>query len=96
MREGRNDVDVLIVGAGFADLYALYKIRRMGLEALALEAAPSVGGTLVCELDAITRRRSAFRLSELGSCSAGFDTKTKIPLFKGVLIFGRFQPILMS
>jgi cation diffusion facilitator CzcD-associated flavoprotein CzcO len=45
MREGRNDVDVLIVGAGFAGLYALYKIRRMGLEALALEAAPSVGGT---------------------------------------------------
>jgi len=45
MREGRNDVDVLIVGAGFAGLYALYKIRCMGLEALALEAAPSVGGT---------------------------------------------------
>lgn len=45
MSEGRPEVDVLIVGAGFAGLYALYKIRRMGLEALALEAAPSVGGT---------------------------------------------------
>jgi cyclohexanone monooxygenase len=37
--------DVLIVGAGFAGLYALYKMRRSGLTALALEAAPSVGGT---------------------------------------------------
>ncbi len=35
----------MIIGAGFAGLYALYKIRRMGLEALALEAAASVGGT---------------------------------------------------
>src|SRR6516165_305234 len=45
MSEGRKEVDVLIVGAGFAGLYALYKIRHMGLEALALEATPSVGGT---------------------------------------------------
>jgi glycine/D-amino acid oxidase-like deaminating enzyme len=45
MSKGRTEVDVLIIGAGFAGLYALYKIRRMGLEALALEAAASVGGT---------------------------------------------------
>jgi cyclohexanone monooxygenase len=38
-------LDVLIVGAGFGGLYALYKLRGMGLEALALEAAESVGGT---------------------------------------------------
>ena len=38
-------VDVLIVGAGFGGLYALYKLRAMGLAALVLEAAPSVGGT---------------------------------------------------
>ncbi len=37
--------DVLIVGAGFGGLYALYKLRGMGLEVLALEAAESVGGT---------------------------------------------------
>jgi cyclohexanone monooxygenase len=38
-------LDVLIVGAGFGGLYALWKLRGMGLTALALEAAPSVGGT---------------------------------------------------
>ncbi|HUN68995.1 MAG TPA: NAD(P)/FAD-dependent oxidoreductase [Burkholderiales bacterium] len=40
-----SKLDVLIVGAGFAGLYMLYKARRMGLDALAVEAAPSVGGT---------------------------------------------------
>ena len=38
-------LDVLIVGAGFGGLYALYKARSMGLAALAVDAAPSVGGT---------------------------------------------------
>ncbi len=38
-------LDVLIVGAGFGGLYALYKLRGMGLDTLALEAAESVGGT---------------------------------------------------
>jgi cyclohexanone monooxygenase len=38
-------VDMLIVGAGFAGLYMLHKARRMGLEAVVLEASPSVGGT---------------------------------------------------
>jgi cation diffusion facilitator CzcD-associated flavoprotein CzcO len=38
-------LDVLIVGAGFAGLYMLYKARRMGLKALVVEAAASVGGT---------------------------------------------------
>lgn len=38
-------LDVLIVGAGFAGLYMLHKARGMGLSALALDAAASVGGT---------------------------------------------------
>ena len=38
-------LDVLIVGAGLGGLYALHKLRGMGLATLALEAAPSVGGT---------------------------------------------------
>lgn len=37
--------DLLIVGAGFAGLYMLHKARRQGLDALAIDAAPSVGGT---------------------------------------------------
>jgi cyclohexanone monooxygenase len=38
-------VDLLIVGAGFAGLYMLYKARRQGLSAQVIEAADSVGGT---------------------------------------------------
>jgi cyclohexanone monooxygenase len=38
-------LDLLIVGAGFGGLYMLIKARRMGLKALVIEAAPSVGGT---------------------------------------------------
>jgi cation diffusion facilitator CzcD-associated flavoprotein CzcO len=41
----RRPLDMLIVGAGFGGLYALHKARSMGLAALALDAAPSVGGT---------------------------------------------------
>ena len=38
-------IDVLIVGAGFAGLYMLYKARRMGLKAQIIEAAAGIGGT---------------------------------------------------
>ena len=33
--------DVLIVGAGFAGMYAIYRFRQQGLEPLALEAGPT-------------------------------------------------------
>jgi cyclohexanone monooxygenase len=36
---------VLVVGAGFAGLYLLHRLRAMGLSALAVEAADDVGGT---------------------------------------------------
>ncbi len=38
-------VDVVVVGAGFAGLYAHYKFRELGLTAFGIEAAPDVGGT---------------------------------------------------
>ena len=42
----RADVlDILIVGAGFAGLYMLYKARQTGLSARVIEAANGVGGT---------------------------------------------------
>jgi cyclohexanone monooxygenase len=44
MADGR-DFDAVIVGAGFAGLYMLHRLRRMGLSARVLEAGPSVGGT---------------------------------------------------
>jgi cation diffusion facilitator CzcD-associated flavoprotein CzcO len=37
--------DAVIVGAGFAGLYMLHKLRGLGLKALVIEAAPDVGGT---------------------------------------------------
>jgi cyclohexanone monooxygenase len=38
-------VDVVIVGAGFAGIYALHKFRSLGLTTRVFEAAPEVGGT---------------------------------------------------
>jgi cyclohexanone monooxygenase len=40
-----RDVDVLVVGAGFAGLYAIHLLRSKGLAVVGLEAAPDVGGT---------------------------------------------------
>lgn len=38
-------VDAVVVGAGFAGLYALHKFRSLGLSVRVFEAAPEVGGT---------------------------------------------------
>jgi len=38
-------LDVIVVGAGFAGLYALHKLRNQGLSVRVLEAAPELGGT---------------------------------------------------
>lgn len=45
MLAAMKSLDLLIVGAGFGGLYMLHKARSMGLDALAIEAAPGVGGT---------------------------------------------------
>jgi len=39
-----DDLDVIVVGAGFAGLYMLHKARRSGLRALVIEAGSGVGG----------------------------------------------------
>ena len=41
----RHDFDVVIVGAGFAGMYMLYRLRGMGFAARVLEAGSGVGGT---------------------------------------------------
>jgi cation diffusion facilitator CzcD-associated flavoprotein CzcO len=38
-------VDAVVVGAGFAGLYALHKLRSAGLSARVFESGPDVGGT---------------------------------------------------
>jgi cyclohexanone monooxygenase len=40
-----KQVEVVIVGAGFAGMLMLYQMRKAGRSAVCLEAAPSVGGT---------------------------------------------------
>ncbi len=38
-------LDVIVVGAGFSGLYALYRLRGLGLSVLVLERGSGVGGT---------------------------------------------------
>lgn len=46
MVTGRRQVlDVVVVGAGFAGLYAIHKLRSLGLSVRGFEAGPDVGGT---------------------------------------------------
>ena len=40
-----NHFDVVVVGAGFAGMYLLYRLRKMGLSARVIETADEVGGT---------------------------------------------------
>ena len=42
---GSAEFDAIIVGAGLAGLYMLYRLREQGLRARVLEQAPEVGGT---------------------------------------------------
>ncbi|MEY9212417.1 NAD(P)/FAD-dependent oxidoreductase [Thermobifida halotolerans] len=43
-RQPPEEVDVLVVGAGFSGLYALYRLRELGRTAHVVEAADDVGG----------------------------------------------------
>src|SRR5680860_72473 len=45
MTELRRDVDAVVVGAGFAGLYAHHRLRRLGRTLQGFEAAADVGGT---------------------------------------------------
>src|SRR5262249_10301539 len=40
-----QDVDVAVVGAGFAGLYILHRLRKAGFSAVVMEEAGDVGGT---------------------------------------------------
>ena len=37
--------DVIVIGAGFSGLYALHRLRELGVRARVLEMAENVGGT---------------------------------------------------
>ena len=40
-----NKLDAIVVGAGFAGLYSLYSLRKMGLRGQILQAGKDIGGT---------------------------------------------------
>jgi cation diffusion facilitator CzcD-associated flavoprotein CzcO len=40
-----SDFDAIVVGAGFAGLYAIYRLRELGLAVQAFEAGSGIGGT---------------------------------------------------
>ncbi|HUR78068.1 MAG TPA: NAD(P)/FAD-dependent oxidoreductase, partial [Acidimicrobiales bacterium] len=42
---GEQDVDVVVIGAGFAGLYAIYKLREAGFSVRAFERGDGIGGT---------------------------------------------------
>jgi cation diffusion facilitator CzcD-associated flavoprotein CzcO len=41
----RADFDVVVIGAGFSGLYAVYRLRSLGLSVVCFEAGDGVGGT---------------------------------------------------
>jgi cyclohexanone monooxygenase len=45
LQEQTGEVDVVVVGAGFAGLYMLHRLRGLGLSVQVLEAGSDVGGT---------------------------------------------------
>jgi cation diffusion facilitator CzcD-associated flavoprotein CzcO len=44
-REQAGSYDAVVVGAGFAGLYMLYRLRAAGFSARVFEAGDGVGGT---------------------------------------------------
>ena len=65
-RHERNETafDVAVVGAGFAGLYLLYKLRKLGFSATLLESADDVGGTWYWN-----RYPGAARAGEVAPCA---------------------------
>jgi cyclohexanone monooxygenase len=45
MNSEQTDLDAIVVGAGFAGIYMVHKLREMGLRVRAFEAGSGVGGT---------------------------------------------------
>ena len=41
----QDEYDAVVVGAGFAGMYLLHRLRQMGLRAKAFETGSDVGGT---------------------------------------------------
>ena len=58
MNDSTKSIDAVIVGAGFAGIYMLYKLRQQGLEARVIEAGSGGGGVVLEPLSGRTLRHS--------------------------------------
>ncbi|MBT3938159.1 MAG: NAD(P)-binding protein, partial [Pelagibacterales bacterium] len=45
MADKNNKYDLIIIGAGFAGMYSLYKAKLANMNAIVIERASGVGGT---------------------------------------------------
>jgi cation diffusion facilitator CzcD-associated flavoprotein CzcO len=45
LEKTRLSADIVVIGAGFSGLYALYRLNRLGLKVICFEAGDGVGGT---------------------------------------------------
>ena len=43
--QSRTELDVVVVGAGFAGIYSVYRFRELGFSVRALEMGDDIGGT---------------------------------------------------
>src|SRR5215475_8192730 len=68
-----REVGAVIVGAGFAGLYMLYRLRGLGLSACVFEAGDGIGGTWLEPLSrrALRRRKHGLLVLVFGRAPAG-------------------------
>jgi len=65
--------EVIVIGAGFGGIYAVYRFRNQGLDVLCLEAAPDVGSGVT-----VKWRLARYRSSR-GSSEPFFATTLSLP-----------------
>ena len=78
-----NQVDVVIVGAGFAGLYMLHRLRGLGMSAVVFEARSRCRRHLVLEPlpgRALRRREHAVFLLVLAGIAAGMAVERAVRL----------------
>ncbi|WP_324275494.1 FAD-dependent oxidoreductase [Blastococcus brunescens] len=76
-------VDAVVVGAGFAGVYALYRLRKLGLRVQVFEAGSDIGGTWFHNRypgRGATSRASTTRTRSTTTCSRNGTGPSATPL----------------
>ena len=86
-------VDVVVVGAGFAGMYLLYRLRQLGMKAEVLEMGDNVGGTWYwnrypgarCDAESLAYSfRFRLNWSSLGNGVSGMQNSLKFCLTRSM------------